>query len=385
MSTPHEFSSYRANLQRGHLLRNQSRFAEAERYLGQAISEQPLDAEGHYEMAFCYCNWTGHSKPALQAIDRAISIDPGQARFFALRAWILGNLKKYKDAIRVGDEALVLNPHDILALNAQTRAYSAMSDWKRAEANSRRTLSLNARNAVAANLLAQALRQQGRLAESEAVTAGLLAHVPNNPMAQANAGWSALRAGDHRRANRHFLESLRLDPGCDYARQGLLHSLNSRVWIYRMYFQFVSWLGRHRRGTRYVLLGLIYVAFRLIVTGLHRAYGDQSFYWVFVAIALYIIIFGSGRSFGNLFLLLDPFARHALTAKEKRWSIFVGFFYAFIIGFEVVGQAWLQAGVLLGIAGLFLWGVLAPRLQDAVAKPSPSDEGDPGAVTERND
>ena len=367
-------SSYQASLQRGELLRNQGRYAEAEKFLHQAITEQPSNAEGYYELAFCYCNWGDYSPKALSTIDHVISLDPNRAEFFSLRAWILGNLDKNKEAILVAEQALALNPHSILALNAQTRAYSDLHDWKQTEVNARYTLEINSTNELAGNLLALALRQQGRLQESEAVTASLLAHAPDSAMAQSNAGWSALHAGDHRRANQHFLEALRLDPDYDYARRGLLHSFNSRVWIYRIYFQFIAWLGKHRKGMRYFFLAVIYIAYRLVVTELRKEYGtEKSIYWIFVVMTLYFIIFGFGRSFGNFFLLFDPFARHALTPKEKRWSIFVGIFYGFILGVEIIGGAWPQAAILLAILAFFLWGVLFPRFQDAFLRRSSTE------------
>jgi tetratricopeptide (TPR) repeat protein len=364
---------YQANLQRGELLRQQGRYAEAEKYLQQAIGEQPSHAEGYYELAFCYCNWSGHGKKALETIDRAIALDPNRAEFFSLRAWILGNLDRNKEAIQVGDLALELNPYSVLALNAQTRAYSDLQNWKQAETHARRTLAINARNELAANLLAVALRQQGKLRESAAVTAGLLAQVPDNAMAQCNAGWSALQMGDHRRANQHFLEALRLDPNYDYARRGLLHSFNSRVWIYRLYFQFIAWLGKYRKEMRIFFFLVVYVVYRLAVTALRTEFGPEGIHWAYVVITLYFVIFGFGRSFANLFLLLDPFARYAITRKEMGGSLFAGTLYGLFLGLLIAGQAWPQAAVLIAILAFFLWGVLAPRFQDAFARKSPDE------------
>jgi tetratricopeptide (TPR) repeat protein len=360
-------SSFQANLQRGELLRQQGRHAEAEQRFQQAIAEQPTNPEGYYELAFCYCNWDGHSPKALATIDRAISLAPNRAEFFALRAWILGNLDKDQEAIHVAEQALTLNPNSILALNAQTRACIGLSDWKLAEENARHTLTIDPTNETASNFLAAALRQQGKIQESEAISANLLALVPDNPAAQGNAGWSALQAGDHQRANQHFMEALRLDPDYDYARKGLLHSFNSRVWIYRIYFQFIAWLGRHRKGMRYFFIAIVYVVYRLIVAELRTQFGGEGVHWAFVVVALYFVIFGFGRSFANLFLLLDPFARHALTRKEKGWSVFAGSIFALILGYEISDQAWPQAAVLTAIPAFFLWGVLYPRFQNAFA------------------
>jgi hypothetical protein len=85
-----------------------------------------------------------------------------------------------------------------------------------------------------------------------------------------------------------------------------------------------------------------------------------------------LIVFGFGRSFGNLFLLLDPFARHALTGKEKGWSLFAGFVFGALLVSLITDNAWLQASVLLAILAFFLWGVMQPRFQDAFARASDS-------------
>jgi tetratricopeptide (TPR) repeat protein len=362
-------SGFRSNLQRGELLRGQGRYAEAEKFLQAAIGAEPGQAEGYFELAFNYCNWTGHGKKALATIDRAISLDPNHAEYYSLRAWILGNLDRHQESLRVAEQALNMNPYSLLALNAQTRTYVDLHEWAQAETSARRTMAIFTLNETAANLLAVALRQQGRLDESNAVTASLLAQVPDNAMAQSNAGWSALQAGDHRRANIHFMEALRLDPDYDYARLGLLHSFNSRVWIYRIYFQFVSWLGKHKDGMRYFWLIVIYLVYRVVIATIRTEMGSHdATYWIFVAVAFYLILFGFGRSFGNFFLLLDPFARHALTTKEKGWALFAATFYGIILGVEISGQAWTQVAILSAVPAFFLWGVFMPRLQDAFAR-----------------
>ena len=248
-----------------------------------------------------------------------------------------------------------------MAANAQVRAHVRLHEWTEAETRARHALELDADNELAANLLALTLRQQGRLEESEAVSGGLLARAPDTAMSHSNSGWSSLQAGDHRRANQHFLEALRLDPNDDYARRGLLHSFNSRVWTYRIYFQFVAWLGRYRKEMRFLFIFLIYVVYRFVVTGLRTEFGREGVNWSVVVVATYLVLFGFGRSFGNLFLLLDRFARHALKRKEIAWSIFAGLIYAFLLGSLINAHAWPQAAILAAIVLLFLWGALEPH------------------------
>jgi tetratricopeptide (TPR) repeat protein len=366
-------SSFQANLRRGEMLREQGRFAEAEKYLQEAITAEPRNSEGYYELAFCYCNWGGRNRRALQTVDHAISLDPNHTMFFALRAWILANLGRHTEAIKVARQALEINAYNILALNAMTRAHCELADWKKAEENARHTLSLDSRNEGAANMLSLSLRQQGRLRESDAVAADMLALDPDSSMAQGNAGWSALHAGDHRRANEHFLEALRLDPNDEDARRGLLHAFNSRAWIYRVYFQLIAWLGRHGRQTHVFLFLVAAAIYRVVVEGLRLRFGEEGTRWAVVVAALYVVILCLGRYFANLFLLFDPFARHVVTRKEMGWSVLAGLAYAAMLGYLLAVGAWPQSAVLLAILGCFTWGALAPRWHDA-STPKPAAE-----------
>jgi tetratricopeptide (TPR) repeat protein len=370
---PDESFSFQANLQRGRLLREQGRYADAEKFLQSAIGEEASNAIGYFELAFCYCNWGEHSPQALQAIDRAIGLDPTRAEFFALRAWILGNLDKHQESLQAAKQALELNPDDTLALNAKARTYIDLKEWSEAETAARQSLAINTDDEVAGNILAIALRQQGRLRESEALTASMLSQAPEDALSQSNAGWSALQAGDYRRANRHFLEALRLNPNFDNARKGLVHAFNSRVWIYRIYFQYLAWMSKHKTGMRYFIVFTIYVAYRYVIGTIRVELGHKSGDWIAVVVAFYFIFFGFGRSFGNFFLLLDPFARHALGRKEIVLSSLVMLAYSFLLFVVVWDKAWPQTAILVALPACFVWAALWPRIQDALSTRSGID------------
>jgi tetratricopeptide (TPR) repeat protein len=363
---------FHAKLQRGSMLRQLARFADAERFLQNAIAEQPSNAQGYLELAICYEAWGDHDKQALDCIDRAIALAPNDARPHAWRAWILGSLDRDRDAIAAAEDALRLDSHDILALNALGRAHAGLQEWKEAERCARAVLVLNAENTAGLNMLSVSLRQQGRLREANAISDTLLALVPDDAYAQNSAGWAALQAGDHRLANRHFLEALRLDPTLDNARRGLVHAFNSRVWLYRMYYQYLAWMSRHKKASRYVILIVMYIVYRGVVGTLRVHYGHAGQIWIPVVIAIYFIIFGFGRSFGNFFLLLDPFARHALGRKEIGLSCLVLVAYGFLVIAEFAMQAWLPLAILLAIPACFVWAALSPRVQDTFARPTPA-------------
>ncbi len=371
MSSPSDFG-YWSLLQRGMMLRDTGRFAQAESFFQQAIGLDPDSAMGYHQLAFCYCNWDGHAKKALNTIDRAIALQPGTASYHALRAWILGNLNRHKDAVKTADQALGLDPHEILAWNAKTRACCAQSKWRDMEASARETLAVDPENDLAANFLAIALRHLGRRAESEQIIAQILARVPENPTAQTNAGWSALEAGDHRRANEHFLTALRLDPHYENARTGLLQSFNARVWFFRMYLKIITPIRRMQTVGRYTTVILIYIVYRVVVTQLEHL-GSLGRQVALVVIGFYILLLVFPRSFGNLFLLLDRFARHALTRKEKAWSAVAALFYGLLLFEAYVEGYWIPLVLLLIPSACYLWSIFFPseRLIPQSADPVP--------------
>jgi hypothetical protein len=192
-----------------------------------------------------------------------------------------------------------------------------MEKWALAEQSARQALALDADNSAAANQLAQALRLQNKQAENATHLAGMLARDPENAFTHANAGWAALQRGEHREAETHFREALRLDPDFEYARDGLLNSFRARSPIYRAYLKYTFAMQRLSRGARWaVILGLYFgvkVA-RFIPGGIVLV----ALYFLFV---LWVWV---ARPVGNFLLLFDSFAKFALRPREKTEAAIVG-------------------------------------------------------------
>lgn len=189
--------------------------------------------------------------------------------------------------------------------------------------SARHALSIDADNTLAANQLAQALRLQNKLAENAEHLAGMLARDPEDAFTHANAGWAALQRGQHREAETHFREALRLDPEFDYAREGLLNSFRARSPFYRAYLQYCFWMQRLSGGSRWaVVLGLYFGVklsnwafqgpYRLIGLAIGALY-FLLVLWVWIA-----------KGVGNFILLFDRFAKHALRRSEKIEAVMVG-------------------------------------------------------------
>ena len=340
---------YQANLHRGQLLKEVGRYEEACRFFGEAISADPDQPQPYLEMALAKSELPGRREESLQAMDRAVALNPNSAFFLGCKAYLLAYFDRASEALEVRNRALEIDPSCYMALLAQANAYTKLARWSDVELSARSILQMNAEDCAALNLLAQSLRFQGRYAESRAVVKVILARVPNDPFGHANAGYEALKTGDHRRAIQHFLNALRADPHYDFARRGLLQSLRSRIWIYRLNFKLLMIFSN---GGRALKVALIFLS--LLTGGIF-----------FGLLILYFPVAYSLQPLSNFFLLFNSTGRRALTKREQGQGLLTGigaclvlFLLAWtaVIGLEIV---------LAGYLFLFALGVLIPQWVDA--------------------
>jgi Tfp pilus assembly protein PilF len=337
-------------LLRGLQLKELGRYTDAESAFKEALAQEPNDAFALHQLAGCQWQIPGRHKDALQTINQAIAVEPNESEHHVLRAFILCVLDRPKEALSTARTALGLTPNESAAYTAEAQAHLQMENWPAAEQSARRALALDADNSGAANQLAQALRLQNKQAENDAHLAGMLARDPDDAFTHANAGWSALNRGEHRVAETHFREALRIDPDFDYAREGLLNSFRARSPIYRAYLKYCFAMQRLSSGARWaVILGLYfgvkvarYIPGGFILVALYFLF----VLWVWVA-----------RGVGNFILLFDRFARFALRRNEKIEALAVG-------GGLCVGLVLLGVGVLwspsLLVIGLGLVAAVFP-------------------------
>jgi tetratricopeptide (TPR) repeat protein len=358
-----EEPGYHALFQRGVLLRQQRRFKESSEWFGQAIARDPHQAQAYAELALCYNDWGGHSNKALETIDRAISLEPNNARFMGLKAWIYVCQQRYGRALNTANDAVEMDPTCITALNAQANAFTKLRKWKQAEESARRILAFRVYDAPALNLLAQALRFQGKLKESRETINRILALLPNNAFGHMNAGYAAMEVGDTLRANEHFLTSLRMDPHSDLARVGLLHSLRSRVWIYRIHLRYMMFIRRPATVKRFFLLVTAVVAFIALYwlleaceTGLGVAILGSL--WVLL---VYLNFFS--RITGNMFLVFDPVGRYALKLRDKIFAGMLAMVWACVLVGVIRGQHWALMTILTVFLGVFGFSIHYPQIR----------------------
>lgn len=302
---------------RGLQLKDLGRYADAESAFREALAQNPNDAFALHQLAACQLHQPQRQREALATIDRAIANDPNDADHHVLRSYILSVLDRPRDGLAAAQTALSLDPHHAGAFTAEAQAHLQTEQWPRAEQSARQALALDADNSAAANQLAHALRLQNKNAENAAHLAGLLARDPEDPFTHANAGWTALQRGEHRAAETHFREALRIDPDFESARDGLLNSFRARSPIYRTYLRYCFFMQRLSSGARWaVILGLYFgVKLARFIPG---GFALVALYMLFV---LWVWV---AKPIGNFFLLFDSFARYALRPAEKWEAAAVG-------------------------------------------------------------
>ena len=342
---------YEANLHRGQLLRESARFADACKFLSAAIEADPEQPQAYLELALARSGLPGQMRESLAAVDRAVALAPNSAHFLGYKAYLLSRFGRQKEAMAAAESALKLDPNSHIALLGLANAYTKTSQWFLAERIACRMLEMDADDTTALNLLAQAMRLQNRLREAREVTARILALVPNDVFGQANAGYEALVVGDHRRANRHFLEALRLDPHYEHARRGLLQSLRARNWLYRVNVRLISLYNRDQKPRGLLLVFLVFLS---IATG-----GLIIMLWF-----LYILFALTLMPISNFFLLAEPAGRRALTRRERAMAIFYGVLIFAVLAWLACSRFHFLFFFAAGYIGMFALGVYVPQAMD---------------------
>jgi Tfp pilus assembly protein PilF len=360
-----------ANLQRGSLLLDQNRPKDALPFFQAAIAANPDHPEGYAGLARCYNQIPALRSKSIGAINRAIALVPANSRYFGLKGWFLVCLASYRQAYNAAQQGLAINPTCYQSLNSLANAHTKLGQWKKAEAACLRVLALNPSDGPGLNLLAQALRHQGRWKEAREVVARILAQMPNNAFGHANAGFAALAAGDHLRANEHFLESLRLNPHFDLARRGLLSSLRARNWIIRFNMRYLSWVRRPLTpgyaaavvGTIFVFVTLVCLFAALSDTFVGKI-GGYALAYLFAGCLCYLYLSALIGLLSNFLLLFDPVGRHALTLKEKTRALGTGLIFFFAIVVLIANQVWFAVAGLILTFFLIALSIQFPLLKD---------------------
>ena len=348
---------------RGQMFYSRDRHAEAASWFQRALQADPNHAGSYAMLAACWLQDPGKVDAALDAAKRAVALEPEEAQWRSILALTLANAGQdgRKSFIAQGlleaHEAVRLEPESASAHAIEARLYMGLAKYAEAEAAARRALALDTDNAMAAEVLSQALRLQHKDEDNSHLIRAQLQKNPESTRTHTSAGWQALMQGRHREANQHFLEALRLDPMNEAARDGLVESYRARSSVYRLYLRFCHAMNRFGdKEQRWILLGG-FIAYRVARAQLAAfspvLTGVLTVAWVILALWSHL-----ARSVGSFFMLFDRFARQSLRTRERWEGGLVGGFL--VVAFLFLARALFSHFELDFYAGLALFVAAVP-------------------------
>jgi len=307
------------HLQRALLLQQQGRHDGAEAEFRQHLALEPEDAFAHAALAISLLD-LGRRADAEATARRAIGLGPDIAFAHYALARVLSDRNREAEADSAIGEALRLEPDD-----ADYHAFAAAialdrGRWPQALEAAEQALAFDPEHVTANNLRAMALVKLGRKSEAGATLETALARDPEDALSHANRGWTLLHERQRDRAMEHFREALRLEPGNDWARVGLVEAIKAGNPVYAVVLGYFLWMQRLSPGARWGMLIGGYFGFR-IVGNLARSNPALAPWLLPVQIAYiaFALLTWLAVPLFNTLLFFHPVGRHALAA-DQRWQ-----------------------------------------------------------------
>lgn len=292
----------------------------AERELRRYLAGSPHDAYALGLLALCMAE----QKNLIEAYALAmLTVAEGPDRSFShyVMAIVQEERRRFDLAWKAIAEAIRLDPEDAGQRCVAARLRLHEERWQ--DALHEADLGLQVDPVHRGCLIARmtALRQLRRIPEAAKTAEVAIEHYPDEAFAHNLVGASRLEQNRRLSAERHFLESLRIDPTLDAARAGLVDTLNSRYVVYRFALRFLLWTASLRwKGQTFLVILAIGV---LVLLGrLDPASSASAIIRPLAAgFALFLMACGMqlewlANAVFNSLLRLDPRGRHALTDAQ---------------------------------------------------------------------
>lgn len=292
------------------------RVEDAVQRLHLILANHPDESRAHSILALALLEQEKIDEAQASA-ERAVRLEPMDPLHHVIFGEVRLHQNRATDARAAGSEALRLDPtfRDAYALLA--RAALAKENWPEALKQAEAGLAHHAEDPALTSLRIHALTQLGRRDEASAGAASALAANPESASGHANAGWAKLHANDPKSAIVHFKEALRLNPGHEYARAGLVEALKARNPVYRLILGFFLWMQRLSPRTRIGVIIGGYIAYRLLGGVAANQPALKPLLVPLIALyMIFVVLTWVSVPLFNLLLRLSPSGRHALTAKQ---------------------------------------------------------------------
>jgi len=304
------------SLIRAQMLLQRDRYAEAEQEVGRALAQSPEDPYALALMARCKLH-QDRKREAQAYAARAVAADPEDAYAHYVRGWVLMDIGKLPQARAAAEEAIRLDPTEPNHYALRAAVYLSANRWKEALAAAEQGLEYDAEHDGCQHQRTIALTRLGRHDEADRQMAQTLRQNADDPMAHANRGWSLLHQNRPKEALEAFREAVRLDPGNQYARSGIVEALKARNPIYRLLLAYLLWMVRLPPAARYGVIFGGYILYRVLRSvGKSNPAVEPYVTPVLIAYIAFAVMTWIGVPMFNLLLRLNRFGRHALSRDE---------------------------------------------------------------------
>lgn len=353
------------HLERGNILYQQRRYAEAEREYFKILAESPNNPFALAMLAQCYLE-TSRKQEALSFAEKAVAnaVESPTIYYVLARCQFYNQLiDKALSSIKSGQQLDPANS-DFFLLKSQIAFYQ--ENWELALEEAENGLMLDPEEVVLINLRARALVKLNRKEEAANTMDYALHRAPQSSYSHANKGWVSIERDEYEAAINHFKEALRLDASNAYAKSGLREAIKAKNFVYRGVLKYFLWMGKLQEKYRWGFVIGLYILYR-VALALAETSDLMAMLMMPLIIAYILFAFSSwiAMPISNLFLRLHPLGKHALEEDEVLASTLVGglaglsilsFILFFLTGgaFDLTGDDF----IIGGYAILFLLGVM---------------------------
>lgn len=296
-------------------------------------------------LALCWMQEDGTAPKSIDAAQRAVALEPENPFARSVLALALnanakdGQTAAIKAALQQAEAAVNLDPDSDFSHAVLARLHLRLRDYPKAEASARAALALDTENTMAAEVLSAALLLQKKDGDNQELINYQLQRNADDDSAHTSAGWMAVMQGDHKKANQHFLEALRLNPMNENARLGLIESFRARSWPYRLQLKFAHFMNQYTEGRQTAIMLGGFVCYKVLSSYL-KTVSPVLASVVIGAWLLFALWAHLARGFSSAFIVMDRFARQALRPREYWEGVVVGGLIFAAVSSLVLGFAW---------------------------------------------
>ncbi len=330
-------------LQRAQLLIEQDRHQQAEQVLRQVLTGSPDDGRSHALLALCLMHDRERLAEATREAELAVHLAPDDASSHYIYALVMDRRNLKKAALAAVEQAIAIDPEGAAFHGVRAQLLGGLNRWKEALDAAETGLSHDPENQQCSALRSLALERTGRIEDALGEANRSISRDPDSSDAHASRGWALLNQGNYKEARIAFREALRLEPGSEFARHGMIQAINSGNIVFRLFYRFMLWMSRLDSRVQWGLILGLWFGMRLL-NSLAKA-NPWLEPWVLpisITYLLFVMLTWILMPLFNTMLRFHPFGRHLLNRREIWASNLIA--GSILSGIVTGGAAWLMQG-----------------------------------------